>query len=134
MLLRPQVRDWTGFASPLHVGAAGVILLAHAPEPEIKAYLAGELVAFTSKTIIDPSALLDRVTKSRARGWEWVFGEFSEELNSVAAPVRDRADQVIAAIHVHGPTFRFPGNEFADAIGKKVAETAKRLTQALRQP
>lgn len=129
-----QVRDWTGYASPLHVGAAGVILLAHAPESVIASYLAGELVSFTSKTVVDPIALASRIQTCRTVGWEWVFGEFSEELNSVAAPVRDRDDHAIAAIHVHGPTFRFPGNESAELIGKRVAETANRLTQALRQP
>lgn len=128
-----QVRDWTGFASPLHVGAAGVILLANAPESVIAAYLAGELVAFTSRTVVDPAALRLRIEACRVIGWEWVFGEFSEELNSVAAPVRDHTDQVIAAIHVHGPTFRFPGSELPDAVGKRVADTANRLTQALRQ-
>jgi IclR family transcriptional regulator, acetate operon repressor len=129
-----QVRDWTGFASPLHVGAAGVILLAFAPESVIGAYLSGELVAFTSKTVVDAQTLASRLERCRAIGWEWVFGEFSEELNSVAAPVRDRDDQVIAAIHVHGPTFRFPGAESTEAVGKRVADTANRLTQALRQP
>jgi DNA-binding IclR family transcriptional regulator len=128
-----QVRDWTGFASPLHVGAAGVVLLAYAPELVITGYLAGELVAFTPKTVVDPKTWASRLTACRATGWEWVFGEFSEELNSVAAPVRDANDQVIAAIHVHGPTFRFPGAESPETIGKKVAETANRLTQALRQ-
>ena len=128
-----QVRDWTGFASPLHVGAAGVVLLAFAPELVIAGYLAGDLEAFTSKTVVDPKMLASRLAGCRVTGWEWVIGEFSEELNSVAAPVRDGEDQVIAAIHVHGPTFRFPGTESADVIGKKVAETANRLTQALRQ-
>jgi DNA-binding IclR family transcriptional regulator len=41
---------------------------------------------------------------------------------------------VIAAIHVHGPTFRFPGAEHGEGIGKRVIDTANRLTQALRQP
>jgi DNA-binding IclR family transcriptional regulator len=129
-----QVRDWTGFASPLHVGAAGVVLLAYAPDEVISAYVAGELAAFTSKTVVDRTTLASRLDACRTAGYEWVFGEFSEELNSVAAPVRDRDDQVIAAIHVHGPTFRFPGIESADTIAKRVVETANRLTQSLRQP
>ena len=129
-----QVRDWTGFASPLHVGAAGVILLAHAPDAVVASYLSGELAAFTAKTVVDRDELAKRLHACRATGWEWVFGEFSEELNSVAAPVRDRDDEVIAAIHVHGPIFRFPGAEPADTVGKRVADTANRLTQALRQP
>jgi DNA-binding IclR family transcriptional regulator len=129
-----QVRDWTGFASPLHVGAAGVVLLAFAPDEVVTAYLEGELAAFTSKTVVDPTVWATRLAACRLAGSEWVFGEFSEELNSVAAPVRDGDDQVIAAIHVHGPTFRFPGSEPAEAIAKRVVETANRLTQALRQP
>jgi DNA-binding IclR family transcriptional regulator len=128
-----QVRDWTGFASPLHVGAAGVVLLAFAPESFRDGYLAGELVAFTSKTVVDRKILDARLAACRTVGWEWVFGEFSDELNSVAAPVYGPENQVIAAIHVHGPIFRFPGTESVEAVGKKVAETANRLTQALRQ-
>ena len=55
-----------------------------------------------------------------------MFGEFSLELNSVAAPVM-REGVAIAAVHVHGPTFRFPGEASTDAIAARVREAAARL-------
>jgi DNA-binding IclR family transcriptional regulator len=44
----------------------------------------------------------------RTQGYAWVVEEFEEGLTALAAPVRNVAGQVIAAVNVFGPTFRFP--------------------------
>lgn len=120
-----QVRDWTGTAAPLHVGPSGLVLLAHAPL-DVEQYLSGELVSYTPHTMVEPAAIRARLGRIREVGSEWVFGEFSLELNSVAAPVL-RSGVAIAAVHVHGPTFRFPGGASPDAIASRVREAAARL-------
>ena len=50
-----------------------------------------------------------------ARPAEWVYGEYDDDINSVAAPVRDASGAVVAAVHVHGPAYRFPGDDDPDA-------------------
>jgi DNA-binding IclR family transcriptional regulator len=126
-----QVRDWTGTTAPLHVGPSGLVLLAHSPTEEINDYLADPLIAFTERTITDTAAIRTRLTKAKAVGSEWVFGEFSTELNSVAAPVFD-GGAAVAAVHVHGPAFRFPGEVSPDVIAAVVRDAAHRLTELLK--
>jgi IclR family transcriptional regulator, acetate operon repressor len=125
------VRDWTGTTSPLHVGPSGLVMLAYSDPETIAEYMARELEAFTPKTITDHAAVLARLAKIRDSGSEWVFGEFSTELNSVAAPVFDSAGRPTAAIHVHGPTYRFPGDR-GDVITRRVVDASARLTEAIR--
>ena len=120
-----QVRDWTGTAAPLHVGPSGLVMLAHAPL-DIEQYLAADLVSYTPNTVVAPDAIRARLARIRDVGSEWVIGEFSLELSSVAAPVF-RGGIAIAAVHVHGPTFRFPGATPPDAIAVRVREAAARF-------
>jgi DNA-binding IclR family transcriptional regulator len=127
-----QVRDWTGFTSPLHIGPSGLVLLAHATAADIETYLHGSLEAYTERTVVDNEALRQRLTKIRKQGYEWVFGELSLELNSIAAPVVDATGHVVAAVHVHGPSFRFPGDSDENLITRRVIETAERLSETLR--
>src|SRR5258705_399424 len=67
------------------------------------------------------------MTEIAAKGWAWAFEEFLDGLNSVAAPIRDRKGRVVAAIHAHGPAYRFPGDTDADDVGRLVAATAGRV-------
>jgi DNA-binding IclR family transcriptional regulator len=61
----------------------------------------------------------------------WTVGEFDEGITSVAAPVVDATGVTVAAIHCHGPAYRFPGSSDADAIAACVVEAARTLA-ALR--
>ena len=51
---------------------------------------------------------------------------------SVAAPIADASGEVIAAVHVHGPSYRFPPEGQADAIGETVEAAASRIGARLR--
>jgi DNA-binding IclR family transcriptional regulator len=127
-----QVKDWTGTTNPLHVGPSGLVMLSHLPEATIDQYLSGELVAFTPATVVDPKAIRRRLQAIRRTGSEWVFGEFSVELSSVAAPVFDRQGAVVAAVHVHGPSFRFPADGDRRDVATQVSTAADRLTELLK--
>jgi DNA-binding IclR family transcriptional regulator len=126
-----QIRDWTGERIPAHVVSSGLVLLAHADAGDVERVLAGRLARFTSRSVTDPRALRARLAKIAAAGTAWVYEEYSEELNSVAAPVRDASNRVVAAIHVHGPSYRFPGSGQADAIAAAVAAAAERVSARL---
>lgn len=128
-----QVRDWTGTTAPLHVGPSGLVMLAFTPKATIDAYLSLPLVSFTDRTVTDADAIRERLDRIRAVGSEWVFAEFSTELNSVAAPVFDIEGDVIAAVHVHGPTFRFPGSSDPNDMAARLREAGARLTELVRR-
>ena len=61
----------------------------------------------------------------------WVFEEYSLELNSVAAPVRNASGRVVAAIHLHGPAYRFPSAGRADEFAALVTAAAERVSARL---
>lgn len=126
-----QVRDWTGEHAPLHAVPSGLVILAHQPERFIADYLAGPLEQCTSWTMTDPGELRDRLEQIRSIGYAWVYEEFAEDLNSVAAPVFEDDGRVEAALHVHGPAYRFPNPDDTHDHGMAVIEAARRLSQQL---
>jgi IclR family acetate operon transcriptional repressor len=103
-----QVRDWTGTRAPMHSVPSGLVLLAEWPEDVLAAYVRGGLTALTPRTVTDPARLRKRLAEVRALGYAWGLEEFAEGIDSVAAPVRDERGKAVAAIHVHGPAYRFP--------------------------
>lgn len=126
-----QVRDWTGELIPMHVVASGLVVMAHWPEEQTNRYLGRNLERMTANTVTDPKAIRRRLTEIRDKGYVWVFEEFVEGINSVAAPVLERNGLITAALHVHGPAYRFPGDEDEHNIGMAVADAARRLSSAL---
>ena len=125
-----QVRDWTGERVKAHLVSSGLVLLAESSPAVIDRYLAVPLVRQTERTMTDPVALRLRLESVRAEGAAWVIDELIDGLSSVAAPLRDISGRVIGAIHVHGPSFRFPGAKTA-AITAKVRSAAERVSNAL---
>ncbi len=125
-----QVRDWTGERVKAHLVSSGLVLLAESGAAAVDRYLAGPLVRQTERTMTDPVALRRRLEAVRADGAAWVIDELIDGLSSVAAPLRDASGRVIGAIHVHGPSFRFPGAK-TSSITAKVRSAAERISGAL---
>ena len=126
-----QVRDWTGTRAPMHAVPSGLVLLAEWPQDALDAYLAGELVALTRRTVTDPDALRERFAEVREVGYAWGLEEFAEGIDSVAAPIRDARGKAIAAIHVHGPSYRFPAAGEETRVADSVVSAAAAVTRLL---
>jgi DNA-binding IclR family transcriptional regulator len=126
-----QIRDWTGTRVPMHAVSSGLVILAAMPDAELQRFLERPLERFTARTTTDPVALRERLAQIRADGYAWVHEEFAEGLNSVAARVDARGD-VVAAVHVHGPSYRFPAQGSEDETGRKVSATAVRIAARAR--
>jgi DNA-binding IclR family transcriptional regulator len=127
-----QVRDWTGTRIPLHAVSSGQVFLAQLAAPVLARYLAEPLEAFTPRTLTEASPLLERMRDVRRDGHAWVRDEWSVGLSSVAAPIADARAEVVAAVHVHGPSYRFPAEGQADAIAAAVRTAAARIGARLR--
>lgn len=125
-----QVRDWTGQRGRAHAVPAGIVMLAHAGAKAVDDYLKSGLEALTVNTVTDPSELKERLVWARSAGYAWVYEEFAEGINSVAAPVFG-PEGVEAALHVHGPTYRFPNPNRTHDIGLLVVEAANSLSRQL---
>jgi IclR family acetate operon transcriptional repressor len=128
-----QIRDWTGTRVPMHAVSSGQILLAHMDEATIERYLAMPRVAFTDRTLTDSAALRGRLRRVQLDGYAWVREEFAEGLNSVAAPIADVLGNVNAAVHVHGPSYRFPTPGEEERVAEAVMAAAARIAARIRE-
>ena len=127
-----QVRDWTGTRAPMHAVSSGQVFLAHLGEAPLERCLALPRVAFTARTLTDSAALRDRLRQVQLDGFAWVREEFAEGLNSVAAPVAGPDGEIVAAVHLHGPSYRFPEPGREADVAAFVVGAAARLSARLR--
>jgi IclR family acetate operon transcriptional repressor len=123
-----QVRDYTGLTVPMHIGPSGLCVMAQWPPEELARYLRRPLEAYTTHTVHDPALIRKRLEEIREAGHCWIYEEFAEGINSVAAPVFASGHRTLGAIHVHGPAYRFPGPGAAEEIAATVMEAARRFS------
>ncbi len=110
-----MVRAFTvqGARVSAHATGVGKVLLSGLKDSEIEdLYSERPLPKFTSRTVVTLEGLLAEVRKARQTGSAVDEGEREEGVLCVAAPVRDYAGRVVAAVSVSGPSARF---------GKRVA-------------
>jgi IclR family pca regulon transcriptional regulator len=88
-------------------------------------------VALTRRTVTDPARLRARLAEVRRAGHAWGLEEFAEGIDSVAAPVRDARGKAVAAIHVHGPAYRFPTAGDEARIAERVVDAAAAVGREL---
>jgi DNA-binding IclR family transcriptional regulator len=127
------VRDWTGARAPLHAVSSGQVLLAFRTPDAIERYLAQPLEAFTPRTLTTPEALRERIREIRRTGCTWAIEEFDPDITSIAAPIADASGEVIAAVHVHGPSYRFPVPGTESRLAEQVVSAAARIAASLRE-
>lgn len=128
-----SVRDWTGSRIPLHAVSSGQVLMAFRPAAAVERYLERPLERFTDRTLVDPDILRERLRDVRRDGYAWAREEFDRGISSVAAPIADASGEVIASVHLHGPSYRFPAAGTDGAVAERVVTTAARIAGSLRQ-
>ena len=128
-----SVRDWTGSRLPMHAVSSGQVLLAFRPAAALERYLEHPLERFTELTLVDPAALRARLHDVRRDGFAWTREEFDRGISSVAAPIADASGEVIAAVHLHGPSYRFPAAGREAAIARRAVAAAAHIAGNLRQ-
>ena len=129
-----QVRDWTGARAPLHAVSSGQVLLAFRTSMAIDRYLAAPLESFTDRTLTDPERVRERLHEVRRHGFSWAVEEFDPGISSVAAPIADASGEVVAAVHLHGPSYRFPPEERTAELAQLVMTGAAGIAAGLREP
>ncbi|MEO7664768.1 MAG: IclR family transcriptional regulator [Candidatus Limnocylindrales bacterium] len=127
-----QVRDWTGARIPMHAVSSGLVFLAQFGASALARFLAQPMERFTPRTMTDGGQLIERLRDIRRDGHAWVREEFAAGIASVAAPIADADGELVAAIHVHGPTYRFPAAGTEDAVATAVRAAAARIGTRLR--
>ncbi len=118
--------NWVGRRVPYYCTANGKILLAFGAAP----LPAGEPARLTPRTIVDRDRLEAELEAVRARGYATAVEELEPGLSAVAAPVRGRDGDVLAALSVSGPTIRLTPSRL-DELGALVSDHAAELSEQL---
>ena len=127
------VRDWTGARIPLHAVSSGQVLLAFRTPAAIERYLERPMERFTDHTLTDGDAVRERLREVRRQGCIWAMDEFEDGISSIAAPIADASGEVIAAVHVHGPSYRFPAAGSEAELAQLVLAGAARIAAGMRE-
>ena len=125
------VRNWTDAITPAHAVPAGICMLAYAPRSTQRAFLAQNFEALTAETATSIAELEKRFEQARADGFAWGMRELTTDINSVAAPIVDRSGRTTLALHLHGPSFRFPASGDIEEIGERLVACAQRIEAQL---
>jgi DNA-binding IclR family transcriptional regulator len=121
-----------GGRSPAHASAMGKVLLAGLPAGEAGRLLGGRpLRRFTPTTITDRRQLERELEAIRRQGYAVDNEETFPGIRCVAAPLRDRAGRVVAALSVTAPTQRMGARRQAE-IRQWVTDTAARISERIR--
>ncbi|MFH8294134.1 IclR family transcriptional regulator [Streptomyces sp. NPDC018059] len=116
---------------PAHCTSVGKMLLASLPQPELESRLQErELAAMTPASITDPDELAAALADIRERGVAVEHRESNPDVSCVAAPVRDSAGRVVAALSISVPMIRWSEErerELAELAAKGAGDLSVRL-------
>lgn len=128
-----SVRITIGTRFPAYATSMGRVLLAGMPDAGRDALLAASaLPALTARTVTDPRELTREIDRVREQGWAIVDGELEPGLRSVAAPLRDRRGDVIAAVNVSTSATRDSVEHVVDEYLPRLLETCRAIDAELR--
>ena len=120
-----------GRRGPLYAGGTPKVLLAFLPKEERDALLDKiELKPITPHTISDFSLLEKLLSQIREQGYIVASDDLDLGAHSIAAPIRDHKDRVVAAISIAGPSHRFT-DECIESYIKLVLKGAAQISRAL---
>ncbi len=97
-----------GTRLPLYATASGKVLLAFAPAVRDRYLRHASLQALTPRTIVDPAAIRQELERVASDGWAMNDEETELGVRYVAAPIRDRSGEVIAALSLGGAAESLP--------------------------
>jgi IclR family pca regulon transcriptional regulator len=118
-----------GSRLPAYPTSMGRVLLAAQPQDRLAGYLETlRLQPLTANTITDARELADELTRVREQGYALVNGEREEGVCSAAAPVRDGAGKVIAAVNVAANAGRVSAGELRERCVPLLIKTADAIS------
>ena len=116
-----------GSRNPLHCTGIGKSLLAWSSPERREALLSEPLEARTPQTITNREDLLRELERCVERGYVIDDVENEEGVRCVAAPVLDHLGEVVAALSVSAPAYRF-SREDVERHGPRVMAAAQELS------
>lgn len=125
-----QAAGWIGRTVPIYCTSSGRALLFDHNRDELRVLLDSvDLRRLGPNAPRRVDELSRRVAAARDRGYALIDEEFEAGLVAVAAPVRDFAGRIAAALNVSAPKFRF--GDRLETAGARVKSAADELSMAL---
>jgi IclR family transcriptional regulator, pca regulon regulatory protein len=117
-----------GSRLPSYCSATGKALLAFLPRPDLDRLLDHvDLVQRGPRTLTDKNSLLAELEQVRRTGLATNDEELESALRSIAAPIRSRSGQVVAAVNVAIPWSPAAMSELVARLGPTIQATAKQI-------
>jgi IclR family KDG regulon transcriptional repressor len=120
-----------GLNLPIHTTSIGKALLAYLPEEEQDKILGSiNLRKLTNFTIVDKKVIKESLNLIRERGYSTDEGETHEDLNCIAAPIKNGNGDVIAAINLTDEKSRTSSEklfQFAPYLKEKALFVSRQL-------
>jgi len=117
-----------GSRLPSYCSATGKALLAFVPRPDLDRLLDRmDLVPRGPRTLTDRSALMAELKQVRTTGLATNDEELESALRSIAAPVRARSGEVVAAVNVAIPWSPAAMTELVAQLGPTIQATAQQI-------
>lgn len=121
-----------GTSLPAYALATGRVLLASSTDTELETYLAAaDIHSYTAATTINAAALRVKIAEARERGWSLADQELREGVRSIAVPIRDGNDKVIAALNVSAQASRATLDHMRGPILAALQAAAKQIHDEL---
>jgi IclR family transcriptional regulator, pca regulon regulatory protein len=118
-----------GSRIPAYCSATGKVLLAFLPPPDLGQVLERiDLIQRAPRTLTDKAALLAELDQVRQTGIAVNDEELESALRSIAAPVRSRSGEVVAAVNVAIPWSPAAMSELVSRLGPTVQATANEIS------
>jgi IclR family pca regulon transcriptional regulator len=122
----------TGSRLPAYCTAMGKLLLANLPEGDQKELVGSmKLSKRGPNTITSKKALRQELDEVAAEGFAVNDEELAPDLYAIAAPVRNEAREVVAAINLSAHSSMIALEEMVDALSPHLLSTADRISARL---
>jgi len=119
------------YTYPIYTCASGKNFLAHMPAEQRSQILQDlEYEQRTVRTLTDIDAIEAEVAMVLQRGYATEINEFSDDLNSYAAPIFDYSGRVVANVSISGPSLRATPEKL-DSFVDVLLETTRSISQQL---
>jgi IclR family pca regulon transcriptional regulator len=121
-----------GSRLPVHCTAMGKLLLANLPDEAQRELIAQlKLSKRGPNTLTTKKALREELEEVLAESFAVDDEELAAGLHSIAAPVRNEAREVVAAVDISAPSSMISMEELIDALGPHLLSTADRISARL---
>jgi IclR family pca regulon transcriptional regulator len=121
-----------GSRLPAYCTSMGRMLLSALPlDAMMQVLQASDRAARTRYTVTDVNELAAKIAQVRRQGWALVDQELEEGLVSMAAPITDRAGQMVAALNISGQANRSSAAVMRETMLPHLLEAAKAISMRL---